>query len=206
MVNPSSDNSNLGNPDLSKIQAELLQSVLLEECYPWLPAEAAAEYEKDLDAAGQSLEISDEEALTGWQGLSAQLDEVWAVSEVDVLAQLKQKFAARLPEAVLASISDRALQTAQGAAENAKPLVARMIDCVKDSVQAVGEADLQVLARPMAFAMRSSSSEELVDATANSVRRADWKALSPLEQARLSLAAARYAIAQVESQPESGDS
>ena len=55
----------------------------------------------------------------------------------------------------------------------------------------------------MAFAMRSSGAEEWVDAAVNSVRLADWEKLSPLEQARLSLAAARYAIAQVEGSVES---
>ena len=203
MVNSSSANSHQNNPDLSATQAELLQSVLSEECYPWTPAEVAAGYEEDLDAAGQLLEISDEEALVGWQGLSAQLNRVWASADVDVLAQLRQKFAARLPESVLVSIGDRALQLAQGVSQEAKPMVARMIDCVKGTAIAVGEADLQVIARPMAFAMRSSGAEEWVDAAVNSVRLADWEKLSPLEQARLSLAAARYAIAQVEGSVES---
>ncbi|PZO23094.1 MAG: hypothetical protein DCF25_01345 [Leptolyngbya foveolarum] len=202
MVNPSSSNNHPGNPDLSKTQAELLQSVLMEQSYPWLPGSVTQSYEEDLETAGQSLEISDEEAISGWQGLSVQLDQIWAGSNVDVLALLKQKFATRLPETVLAAISDRAQQLAQqatqGLSESAQPMVAQMIACVKGTVTAIGEADLQVMARPMAFAMRSSGAEELVDATVISVRQADWDKLSALEQARLSLAAARYAIAQVE--------
>ncbi len=202
MVNPSSSNNHPGNPDLSKTQAELLQSVLMEQSYPWLPGSVTQSYEEDLETAGQSLEISDEEAIAGWQGLSVQLDQIWAGSNVDVLALLKQKFATRLPETVLAAISDRAQQLAQqatqGLSESAQPMVAQMIACVKGTVTAIGEADLQVMARPMAFAMRSSGAEELVDATVISVRQADWDKLSALEQARLSLAAARYAIAQVE--------
>ena len=54
------------------------------------------------------------------------------------------------------------------------------------------------MARPMAFAMRGSSADEFVEATIQSVRQDDWDALSPIEQARLSLAAARYAISQTE--------
>lgn len=201
MVNSSPTNSNLDNPDLSETRSELLQSVLTEQSYPWLRDSVAKGYEENLEAAGQSLEISDEEALAGWHGLSAQLDQIWAGSGVDVLALLRQKFAARLPETVLVAISDRAQQIAQqaeGLSESAQPMVAQMIACVKGTVTAIGEADLQVMARPMAFAMRSSGAEELVDATAASVRQADWDNLSALEQAKLSLAAARYAIAQVE--------
>ena len=200
MVNPSPTNSNQDSAKLSETQAELLQSVLTEQSYPWSPAQAANGYEEELETAGQTLEISDEEAAAGWQGLSAQLDQIWAGSDVDVLALLKQKFAARMPESVLVAIGDRAKQTTQSLSENAQPMVAQMIDCVKDTVSAIGEADLQVMARPMAFAMRSSGAEKLVDATAASVRTADWESLSPLEQAKLSLAAARYAIAQLESQ------
>lgn len=202
MVNPSSSNNHSVNPDLSETQAELLQSVLMEQSYPWLPGSVAQSYEENLETVGQSLEISEEEAIAGWQGLSVQLDQIWAGSNVDVLALLKQKFATRLPETVLAAISDRAQQLAQqatqGLSENAQPMVAQMIACVKGTVTAIGEADLQVMARPMAFAMRSGGAEELVDATVASVRQADWGKLSALEQARLSLAAARYAIAQVE--------
>ena len=196
MVNPSSSNGSQGSPDLSETQAELLQSVLSEQSYPWLLSETAKDYEDDLEAAGQSLEISEEAAAKGWQSLSAQLDQIWAGSEVDVLALLRQKFAARLPESVLVQISDRA----QKVAANAEPMVAQMISCVKDTVINIAEADLQVMARPMAFAMRSSGAEELVDATTASVRQADWESLSALEQAKLGLAAARYALAQVENQ------
>ena len=198
MVNSSPTNSNLDNPDLSETRSELLQSVLTEQSYPWLPDSVANGYEENLAAAGQSLEISDEEALVGWHGLSAQLNQIWAGSSVDVLALLRQKFAARLPETVLVAISDHAQQAAHGLSESAQPMVAKMIACVTGTVTAIGEADLQVMARPMAFAMRSSGTEELVDATAASVRQADWDNLSALEQAKLSLAAARYAIAQLE--------
>ena len=50
---------------------------------------------------------SEEETAKGWLKLSAQLNQIWSDSDVDVLALLKQKFSARLPEAVLAQISDR---------------------------------------------------------------------------------------------------
>ena len=204
MVNPSSSNDIKGNADLSETQAELLQSVLAEPSYPWLPGEVADDYAKELEAAGQSLEISDEAAMQGWQRLSAQLDQIWSGTEVNALALLQQKFAARLPEKVLTQISDRAQNLTQQPTKDmpgtAQPIMAQMIACVKDTVANIAEADLRVIARPMAFSMRSSGAEEWVDATAASVRQAKWENLSAIEQARLSLAAARYAIAQINDQ------
>ena len=204
MVNPSSSKDIKDNPDLSEARAELLQSVLAEPSYPWLPGEIADDYAEEIEAAGQSLEISDEVATQGWQRLSAQLDQIWSGTEGNVLALLKKKFAARLPENVLAQISDRAQklthQQNKDISENAQPMVAQMIACVKDTVTNITEADLRVIARPMAFSMRSSSAEKLVDTTAASVRQANWESLSAIDQAKLSLAAARYAIAQLNNQ------
>lgn len=194
MVNQSSSSgdSNSARPaQVSADQAELLQAVLETDGYLWLSAEMSAEYAARAEAAGQVLEISDAEAAQGWQGLSQQLHELWDDS---LILQLQQKFASRLSPTMIAHISDRAQQVAG----SGQPMMAQMIACVRDRLIQVAESDLQVMARPMALAMRGSSDEEFVEATIRSVRSADWDALSPLEQARLSLAAARYAISQLD--------
>jgi hypothetical protein len=69
-----------------------------------------------------------------------------------------------------------------------------MVECVLDILPQWAEEDLQVLARPLAYAMREVDSEgaELVMAT-----RRPWAQLSEIEQARVSLAVARYAISQL---------
>ncbi|MEL6937874.1 MAG: hypothetical protein AAFO84_01630 [Cyanobacteria bacterium J06598_1] len=198
MTNSSpSGGSNLDNPALLATQAELLQRVLdPEQSAPWLAAEAAEEYATQLDAAGQALEISDEEAAAGWESLSAQLSQVWGdvTSKAGVLAQLQAKFAGRLPSDFLAAIGEKAQQVAK----SGQPMVNQLISCVQDGFSNMAEADLQVMARPMAFAMRGKSADEFIEATIQSVRKDDWEALSPIEQARLSLAAARYAISQTD--------
>lgn len=202
MANPSpssSADSDTTAAALSAAQAELLQSVLdPEQSVPWLANEAAGEYALQIEAAGQALEISDEEASEGWQGLSAQLSQVWgdatAGAEVSVLALLQEKFAGRLPSDLLSMISEKAQQVAK----SGQPMVKQLITCVQDGLDNMAEADLQVMARPMAFAMRGSSADEFVDVTIQSIRKDDWASLSPIEQARLSLAAARYAISQTE--------
>ncbi|MEL6468526.1 MAG: hypothetical protein AAFQ74_02260 [Cyanobacteria bacterium J06623_4] len=204
MANSSPLNGDMDTSDeLSATQAALLQAVLdTEQSAPWLAEGAAAEYESRLESAGAALEISEEEAAAGWQGLSAQLSQIWTdatngvvAENAGVLAQLQQRFGERLPGHLLTVIADKAQQAARGA----EPMVAQMISCVQDEFAQLAVADLQVMARPMAFAMRGNSADELVEATIQSIRVGDWETLSPIEQARLSLAAARYAIAQTES-------
>ena len=181
------------SPEISTAQAELLQNVLdTEQSAPWLATEVADEYASEVEAAGSVLEFSDDEVAKGWEGLSATLNQIWG--ETTLLAQLQAKFSNRLPSDFLAMIGEKAQQVAK----SGQPMVDQLISCVQDGFENMATADLQVMARPMAFAMRGSSADEFVDATVQSVRKDDWEALSPVEQARLSLAAARYAISQVE--------
>ncbi len=74
-------------------------------------------------------------------------------------------------------------------------LADQMVECVLDILPQWAEEDLQVLARPLAYAMRDAnpSGVELVMAT-----RRPWAGLlSEIERARVSLAVARYAISQL---------
>ncbi|MGC1309153.1 MAG: hypothetical protein WA885_18155 [Phormidesmis sp.] len=193
MAHQPSSTGDTDNFHTSAAQAELLLSVLDSAGYPWSPADVAPAREAELEGAGQALEISDEAAEKGWQSLSAQLNILWGAGEnASVVALLQQKFAGRLPAAVVAHISTQAQQ----AVRSGQPMLGQMVACVQDMLANLAEADLQVMARPMAMAMRGNSTDDFIEATIQSVRKADWEALSPIEQARLSLAAARYAIAQ----------
>ncbi len=199
MTNSSPASDGTKDLSLSETQAELLQRILdPEPSAPWLASEAAGEYAMQIDAAGQALEISDEEAKKGWEGLSTQLNQIWAgassSAKTSVLAALQEKFAGRLPSDYLSLISEKAQQVAQ----SGQPMVKQLISCVQDGLDNIAEADLQVMARPMAFAMRGSSADEFVEVTIQSIRQGEWESLSPIEQARLSLAAARYAISQAD--------
>ena len=194
MVNPSPSSGEY-SPAMLAAEAELLQAVLASDCYPWLTDDVVDD-EAQMAAAEQQLEISDNEAAQGWQRLSQQLSEIWGTHEA--LSPLQQKFAGRLPAAMMAHIAEKAQQVAHRAQAAGSSRVSQMVFCVQDMLIDIGEADLQVMARPMALAMRGSSSEEFVEAAVQSVRVADWDDLSPIEQARLGLAAARYAIAQAE--------
>lgn len=183
---------------LRNAQAELLQSVLETEAYPWLVNETAANYSDEAEASGQALEISDDEAVKGWEALSTQLNLTWG--DAGVVGQLRQKFADRLPIEMIAQIGERAQQMVSSGEAASQNVLEQMLACVQDVLSYVAEDDLRVIGRPMATAMRGSSADELLDVTIKSVRAAEWEALSPIEQARLGLAAARYAISQAESQ------
>jgi hypothetical protein len=194
------------NAALSKLQTELLQAVLETEAYPWLADEMAQPYSAHTEAAGEMLEISDEEATQGWQSLSAQLDQRFALmgNGASLSERLQQKFAERLPADMLARIGEKAQQLVSGGESVGQSVgqsvLEQMMACVQDVLSYIADEDLRVMARPMAMAMRGNSADEFVDATIKSVRTDDWAALSPIEQARLGLAAARYAISQAENQ------
>ncbi|NJM99288.1 MAG: hypothetical protein HC800_21030 [Phormidesmis sp. RL_2_1] len=81
MVNQSSSQDDRHEATLTTAQAELLQAILATDSYPWAVSETADGYEAQLEAIGQALEISDAEALQGWQGLSQQLSQLWCADE-----------------------------------------------------------------------------------------------------------------------------
>lgn len=225
MVDHAFSTGESGDSAMSFAQAEILRAILENEPLPWLPEELAeitpvSEQKEDvLEAAGRALNISDEAAAQGWQQLSAQLAQSWnkaaGPSCPQTLQQkLQHKFAGRLPAAIITGIGEKAQQMAHNSQASdkigsqiggqvsgqiaGKAVLDQMVACVQSVLTHLSEADLRVMARPMALAMRGNSSEEFVEATIQSVRPAQWEVLSPIEQARLSLAVARYAMAQIE--------
>ncbi|MEL6815770.1 MAG: hypothetical protein AAFP03_13300 [Cyanobacteria bacterium J06598_3] len=196
MANPTSPNGNQDSSVTSSAQAELLQTVLESEQYPWLPnTDGGTDQIDPLEAAG--FEISDEGAQQGWNKLSAQLNQMWG-EQAPSHAALMEKFAGRLPVAIIETIGSKAQQLASDSQSSGQTMLDQMVTCVQDVMSTMAAADLQVFGRPMALAMRSTSSDEILEATIQSIRSVAWDALSPIEQAKLSLAVARYAIAEAE--------
>ncbi|MEM6450764.1 MAG: hypothetical protein AAF703_10665 [Cyanobacteria bacterium P01_D01_bin.105] len=193
MTNPSSPQHNQGSSAdaaISNAEAELLQSVLTTEAYPWRMDESP-EYAEAAEAAGQMLEISEAEAVQGWQALSGQLSQIWGEAAETQSSAFQQMFAGRIPAESIARITRKAKQIAA----NGESMVNQMVACAQEILDEMAAADLQVMARPMAMAMRGQSTDEIVAVTVKSVREAEWETLSPIEQAKLSLAAARCALA-----------
>ncbi|MEO1403779.1 MAG: hypothetical protein AAFV72_21380 [Cyanobacteria bacterium J06635_1] len=190
------NNSSNQRPSLSpraNADADMLHTVLdPKQPYPWLPTDPAAQaYLDEVVAAGDALDMTEEDAAQGWQSLSTQLESMWAtpsLAPASLQAVLREKFANRLSAGLIQQISDKVQQ----AMASGRPMADQLIACVQETLTAWDTADLQVMARPLAYSMRGQ--EEILDVTIQSVRDAEWEALSPMEQARISLAAARYAI------------
>jgi hypothetical protein len=178
----------------SQAEMELLRQILQDkELYLWNPASpAAASYFADLeqevvDAGWTAAELTEQGQI-----FAAHMEQIWAtVPATDAAADRFQRFATQMPQQLLDSIVQRAQQVV---ATNLS-LADQLVQCVQESLPNWDADDLQVLARPFAYAMRGSESENL-DSVLKSVRSAEWDELSSIEQARLSLAVARYAIAQ----------
>lgn len=199
----------------AQAELELLQFVLQgtsadqlqDGAYPWNPA-AAEQYFEALEQEVAQAGWSNEDLMEQGQILSNYLEQVWTEFEpaapvlqtasVDLVsANLLKQFAAQVPQQLLSSIVQRAQQVAL----TQLSLADQMVQCVQDCLPNWASEDLYVLARPFANAMRGADTE-LVEAALRSVRCEAWTELSGVEQARLSLAIARYAIAQMPMHPD----
>jgi hypothetical protein len=175
----------------TQAEMELLATIVqTDTAYPWNPAEL--ESESYLNALEQEFalsdSLSDSDIAEKSQVLFAQLEQVWMASALQ--KSLRQKFEI-LPQDLLARIA----QSVQNATVRYQSLADRMVGCVLDVLPQWAEEDLQVLARPLAYAMREADADG-VESVA--VLRKPWTELSEIEQARVSLAVARYAISQLE--------
>lgn len=160
--------------------------------YPWNPMDpAAAEFFTQLEQssflqAWQEAEVQDR-ATTFF----AQIDQLWTTATLQ--ASLKQRFGSRVPHSLLAAI----IRNAQAVATQATSLGDQLVQCVHDLLPTVAEEDLYVLARPLAYAMRDGQSQPAIESVLAKVRPAEWEQLSEVEQARLSLAIAHCALAEL---------
>jgi len=189
MATQSPDSQYFGNSQ-TQAQMELLATIVQTDvAYPWNPAQL--ESESYLTALEQEFALSDSfsdsDIAQKSQVLFAQLEQVWLTTALQ--KSLREKFA-RVPQDFLARIA----QSVQNATVKYQSLADQMVECVLDILPQWAEEDLQVLARPLAYAMREVDSEgaQLVMAA-----RRPWAQLSEIEQARVSLAVARYAISQL---------
>lgn len=177
------------NESMDTAEIEVAETPTSKISYPWNPSDPSAE--------SFLLELEQEFLLDTWddsevaqrsQSFFSHLDSLW--STTDLQTTLAQKFAL-VPHVLLAAIA----RQAQKVVETSNSLADQLIECVQDVLPTWAEDDLQVLARPFAYAMRGESA--VVDATVNSIEAIPWADLSETEQARMSLAIARYAINQL---------
>ncbi|MEM7770723.1 MAG: hypothetical protein AAGA75_10115 [Cyanobacteria bacterium P01_E01_bin.6] len=182
------------------VNQDLLNLVLGDDAsYPWEPTtQSAAHFFADLEQSWVADQTSEELASIDTQGQAffAQLDQQWNpapdATADSVQINLVKHFGDRVPQALLSGIA----QQAQALLATQQPIADQLVQCVQDLLSGWTTDDLLVLARPYAYAMRSSESDTL-EAALRSVRCAAWTELSGIEQARLSLAIARYTISKL---------
>ncbi|MEM7648548.1 MAG: hypothetical protein AAF283_05190 [Cyanobacteria bacterium P01_A01_bin.70] len=173
-----------------QIEQELLHSLLnQEEAYPWnLYDPATPQYLDGLEQASEAT-LLDEALDSKWPQVSQLAAQLWESPTQSLLATLTQKFGARMPAHLLQTLA----ASTQVVASDSGALIDQLVTAAQSVLTGWDADDLNVMARPLAMAMRSGQ-EEILEVTLRSVRQTDWADLSEVEQARLSLAIARYAL------------
>ena len=149
--------------------------------YPLSPADADHWFS---DGSTNALldDLTDAE-VTDRSGLFfSAMEQLWAD---DLATVLMRKFVT-VPQAVIAAIATQAEKMSAASGELADKLIA----CVQETLPMWAEEDLRVFARPLAYAMRGEVASE--------PSSKDWAGLSEIEQAKLTLAIAKYAMEHVQ--------
>lgn len=189
----------------SQLQLAFLQRLFdFDRPYPWLTEtpETLAYFEsldQELNHLTDAL-TNDSELEASWQAFSQQLEASWtepatSLSWQSLYQVLTTQFAETVPADVLKTLAKSAHQVLQ----SPQSLAERLVDCAQAVLPDWHVDDLHVIARPLAYSLRSASPADTMEVALRSLRFAAWTELSGVEQARLSIAIARYALAQAES-------
>ncbi|MHC5598718.1 MAG: hypothetical protein ACYTXC_22730 [Nostoc sp.] len=193
----------------SQLDLELLEALLEPEdgTYPWNPGDEESEaYFQELEQQFGMEDLQDEEVMRRSQDFYRHLDTLWSditptpdhndnrqqAVVLNLQETLRNNFCAYVPQALLNTIATKAAEIFA-----ARQLISeQLVECVQTVLPTWGTEDLLVLARPFAYAMRSSESQNAASALSN-LQNSQWTALSEVEKAKVSLAIASYAFTQL---------
>lgn len=150
----------------------------------------------EVESAFSLTDWSADEMQQGCDRFLAAVNSCWsettqsATTTSAVLQALQTQFGQVMPRDWLQRISDRAQMLAEA---TTSPLE-QLVDCVQPLLTDWTTDDLQVFARPVAFAMRSQAPQL--------PNPESWSALSPVEQARYTLQVAQYALKVAQAEPD----
>jgi hypothetical protein len=176
-------------------ELELVRALLEPEqaAYPWNLAEPETEgFFTDLEETFTLSMTEANETILATPKLIAFCRQLW------VRNSLWNQFSDRIPPDLL----DRLMEQAQQLLATPLSLAEQLVQCVEAVLPNWETEDLQVLARPLAYAMRDNEAKA-VELTLGTVRSIGWTELSEIEQARLSLVIAHHALAQLNTKSES---
>lgn len=191
-------NSNQNSEDaLNQYRVEFIENLLEEENnFPWNPLQS--QLETYLTQIEQELPLTDcldsEEVDSLATNLFASLDRCWSKANSSTFRQsLTDKFAKFVPSTWLETIAKEAEKVV---ASNLTSLQ-QLVQCVKPLLDDWAEEDLQVFARPLAYAMRSSDGE-VVESAMQLMEQNKWDEFSDMQKIRISMAIAHYALEQLQ--------
>jgi hypothetical protein len=186
--------------DCNQVELELLRALLASEdiCYPWNPVDPATEdYFADLEQQLSKDELLDEELTAGATAFYNHLDNLWSnLPSTQDSSKLQAKLASftdRVPQLLVDTIANHAVSLW----DSQQSMADQLVQCVQGFLSSQwGKDDLLTLARPYAYAMRGQERDIHVESILNMVNK-DWTDLSKVDQAKVSLAIAQYALAQL---------
>jgi len=187
----------------SPLDLEFLETLLEPEdaTYPWnLADEASESYFHHLEQQFGWQDFPEAELLTSSENFYQNLDIIWdqvalvedddiSKNTVNYLQKTLQNTFSVIPGVLLTAIAQKASEVfilEQSASE-------KLVECVQALLPNWETDDLLVLARPFAYSMRSSETHTLTSVIRDFEHR-DWASLSAIEQAKISLAIADYAL------------
>jgi hypothetical protein len=209
------------------IHLELLEALLEPEdaTYPWNPiASESQEYFHEAQTVGAIDELLDSELSARSQSFYNRLDSLWSnnynhTTNVGIVASLKENLQAALAAvsrgpSIASSTSlkgigeriphewiERIAQKATDIFNPKQSLSEQFMLCAQELLPSLGTDDLSVLGRPFVYAMRNNEPHSL-ESVLNKVGEHEWKNLSEIEQAKVSMAVAYYALQQLKNEAE----
>jgi hypothetical protein len=208
MANKMTGNNNF-NSQILNLEEELLFTILdAEETvdYPWNPGESE-EYFTLLD---EKCPIQEDLISSRSKDFYHHLDSLWDKLPAPLtVGQIKNKivntvqntlnlnFGASIPQEWLNTIAKKAADIFQGQQSTSQQLV----ECVQAVLPNWSADDLFVMARPFAYNMRNQQPQNF-ESLLGKAENIEWKNLSDIEQARVSLALAQFALKELNSHPD----
>jgi hypothetical protein len=195
----------------SQVELEFLQALLEPDDagYPWNPADDESEaYFLELEQHSLVQDVLETELTPRSQAFYSQLDNLWSnYSQYECPANkahlatlqevLHSKLAACIPSNWLNKLSAKAAEVV----DSTQSISDKLIECAQAVLPTWETDDLIVLARPLAYAMRSKETQNL-DSVLDNLGKREWNTLSEVEQAKASLAIAQYALSELSNSQE----
>ncbi|MBE9005279.1 hypothetical protein IQ259_09545 [Fortiea sp. LEGE XX443] len=194
----------------NQVELELLEVLLQPEdsAYPWNPADDQAEaYFDELEQQFVKQDLLEDELHIRAQSFYEKLDTLWSevascsdykcntrVGIFESLCEtLHNTFAVGVPTGWLNAIAQKATEVV--AAQQS--IGEQLVECVQTVLPTWGAEDLAVFSRPYVYTMRSSEPQNLTSII-KKIENRDWTTLSEIEQAKVSVAIAYYALRQLD--------